>query len=823
MPHLEPSYLRYIYDGLEKGDLDPDNSAGLPEGLIGLYEEAFDESKPARQRQKLLNTFGLWALLKKEVSAQFVAEILNVPTQEIIDFIANYSNWFTSPESGKYQLYHERLKVYLLQKISENEIAILHDKLIKRLEQALAEQKEDEFEVYGLEFLGAHYKLECISKIETKLTLKTFKKFKKIQFSQITQNRQKLISGGLNWTKQNLYYLAELSIKLDKSQLYSIVDFLCKINYEQINILDEINFLTKDYRFEEAIKLVEELPTKEIEEIEIKIKHYFVLLFDALMLTDYKAQKSVIDSILLSIDENITVNTDEYRIEQIIPSKTILCVFLRLNLLEIDNNILINRCYEWFEEEAYLGSDRNKIFDSISDKTLDYLTKQLIDNIDFNIIDDKLIPNLSELNIIFSKNKKLIIEEIKFNLNEIDFFDTNNKLNEIISRGNKFESNSNILNINFHSSAQKFDWILKNCLTINSSEIRDLIDSIEDDFIKQKLISKLHQQNLINLEQIDWTYSIAPHETVCNLFNFDLEILKKIVLITKEDELIDICNLIIIFKFNENNNTELKSKYRKISEVIERNKKEYFDNNNNFKFDFLDYFLLIKLADSTIVTQIEKPLFEKYSNLICNNESSNILYYNGEFIDEFIPFLIFLSFINQSNYKILINYLLSELGKYEKYEHDELLYFFIDELNKYGRFDLALSLLENLKTINIKKQTLHNSFAKRIYFYSGLSNSVFKEYNITSKFNREHIILGWSGLKYASLSSVGTDLPGIAITEFNNVFFEENIVFALKNTKLLECISESVLLNEYINGTYLSFNNRGFILPRTLKRINNLN
>ena len=116
MNHIEPSYLRYIYDGLEKGYLHPDNAAALPEGLIGLYDEAFDESKPVRERQKLLEAFAIWAILKKEVSAQFVAEILDVPTQEITDFIANYSSWFTSPESGKYQLYHERLKVYLLQK-----------------------------------------------------------------------------------------------------------------------------------------------------------------------------------------------------------------------------------------------------------------------------------------------------------------------------------------------------------------------------------------------------------------------------------------------------------------------------------------------------------------------------------------------------------------------------------------------------------------------------------------------------------------------------------------------------------------------------------
>jgi hypothetical protein len=40
MPQLEPTYLRYIYDGLIKGSIHPENAAELPEGLIGLYEEA---------------------------------------------------------------------------------------------------------------------------------------------------------------------------------------------------------------------------------------------------------------------------------------------------------------------------------------------------------------------------------------------------------------------------------------------------------------------------------------------------------------------------------------------------------------------------------------------------------------------------------------------------------------------------------------------------------------------------------------------------------------------------------------------------------------
>jgi hypothetical protein len=41
---LEPAYLRYIYDGLVKGSIHPENAAELPEGIIGLYEEAFDDT-----------------------------------------------------------------------------------------------------------------------------------------------------------------------------------------------------------------------------------------------------------------------------------------------------------------------------------------------------------------------------------------------------------------------------------------------------------------------------------------------------------------------------------------------------------------------------------------------------------------------------------------------------------------------------------------------------------------------------------------------------------------------------------------------------------
>ena len=76
MPNLDPTYLRYIYDNLILGSIHPENASELPEGLIGLYEEAFEEHLPVMERQLLLKRFALFTLIKKEVSVAFVSEIL---------------------------------------------------------------------------------------------------------------------------------------------------------------------------------------------------------------------------------------------------------------------------------------------------------------------------------------------------------------------------------------------------------------------------------------------------------------------------------------------------------------------------------------------------------------------------------------------------------------------------------------------------------------------------------------------------------------------------------------------------------------------------
>jgi hypothetical protein len=97
MIQVEPTYLRYIHDGLVSGIIHPDNAAELPEGIIGLYENAFDDCTSVIERQKLLRRYAIWALLKKAMSAAFVADVLGETELQIQEFIYNNSAWFNSP------------------------------------------------------------------------------------------------------------------------------------------------------------------------------------------------------------------------------------------------------------------------------------------------------------------------------------------------------------------------------------------------------------------------------------------------------------------------------------------------------------------------------------------------------------------------------------------------------------------------------------------------------------------------------------------------------------------------------------------------------
>ena len=149
----DPTYLRYIVDGLESQSIQQENISALPHGLMGTYEKSLPAEHNIRQREKFLQFFSVWALLKKEVSACFVADLLNWKEQEVIDQVSVYSKWFNSPASGTYILYHERLKVFILSKVSTIEIQKLSSLIIRFLKK---DSQNKEINEYFIRFYVDH-------------------------------------------------------------------------------------------------------------------------------------------------------------------------------------------------------------------------------------------------------------------------------------------------------------------------------------------------------------------------------------------------------------------------------------------------------------------------------------------------------------------------------------------------------------------------------------------------------------------------------------------------------------------------------------------
>jgi hypothetical protein len=342
MSHLEPTYLRYIYDALVKGSIHPENSADLPDGLIGLYEEAFDERTSVTERQKLLQRFAIWALLKKEVSAQFVAEVLEEREEDIIDFISTYSAWFNSPESGKYQLYHERLKVYLLQKLSEGEVSALHEKLIARLERGIEEQKADEFEWYGLEFLMGHLGVSSMLNGDGK-------KLIELSYSQTHWQRQLKISKGYIWTKNGLKEAMSWASKYKDDEVIECGLQMVDLHHQEQNAAPKIVALVAEGDFDTALKRIEQFGGNDKEGLQRKFILYMLCLME-LTLLDSKVKpfrKEGIEKLMRHLNEKLPLDHSVLNWNNYFPSSLMFKVACCLQDIDVDYFLLFDRTSQW--------------------------------------------------------------------------------------------------------------------------------------------------------------------------------------------------------------------------------------------------------------------------------------------------------------------------------------------------------------------------------------------------------------------------------------------------------------------------------------------
>jgi hypothetical protein len=241
---IDPTYLRTIVDGLSSGALLKDNPSSLPQGLAGVYEDAIPQASQVNERKKFLEFFGVWALMKKEVSAEFVVSLLDGWSEEkVLAYIGRYSKWFNSPASGLYALYHERFRAFVLQKISGSQLLEINNRVIKSCNDALTRQLKDEWERYALEFLSAHLVMPSLENNNRGNELK------ELAYSTTYWNRQIEVSKGFDWSKRLLNDMMLWASKYDDDQVIECAFKKIQLNNYRLKVLDSNchSFLSGDY------------------------------------------------------------------------------------------------------------------------------------------------------------------------------------------------------------------------------------------------------------------------------------------------------------------------------------------------------------------------------------------------------------------------------------------------------------------------------------------------------------------------------------------------------------------------------------------------
>jgi hypothetical protein len=613
MSHLDPTYLRYIYDGLIKGSIHPENESELPEGLIGLYEESFEENIPMMHRQKLLQRFALFALLKKEVSISFVAEVLEESENDILEFINTYASWFNSPESGKYQLYHERLKVYLLQKLSEDEVSNLNKVIVSYLQSKLEETKPSESVIYCYEFISFHLFLLAYLKGESDLLAH-------FCLDNDFKSRQFEISHYYDWEEKLMSFGVEYFSIIEDSICHQLVFEKTKLQSKKKNI-DIILTLIRKGQIEIIYYFFQNTQeTDLLARVEVACLYIFVF-FEIFEKEDWGfVKKKEIGAKLLEIFlENFKWDRNERLLSEFIDvniSFRLHCYFEQFGLNF--NSIGVLSSYSKDDNFYMQMDDTLKFIDSKYTSEINLILKQrkkfnygFKDNNVSNLIDSGIEDRFNE-NIGESLKQKmanlsktqLIRDELAYSSDIIESFDelcsfikiTIKKID--INRAIKYNIIKKLKDIYIKNSNGLFSIkglqenlegkntleIIKNDLDNNKNDNKLLPEFIKDglvadEFIKMESISRYKLLKDLNV--------LSDDHIELKLFLLEISgFYKK----EKTNDLINLlCNLLI--EFHLNMNTELIDKYiHELICLIDVSKEESEEFENVFFIQLLDFF-----------------------------------------------------------------------------------------------------------------------------------------------------------------------------------------------------------------------------------------
>jgi hypothetical protein len=345
MNTLDPSYLRYIYDSILSEAVSPENESSLPDGLVGLYEENFPEAMPAAKRQQLLTIFAQWALLRKEVTVEFMAEITASPVDEIRELIGTYSSWFNSPETGKYMLFHERIRSYFLQKLSERELKVLNEALIARLQRAIVAEQKDEFEFYALQFLSDHLLTEAYAERGNELL--AFNK------NESNWNRQIKLSNQFKWTENSIKNSIRWTAKFQPEETVMGFLDLVELQYKEKNDAENIVALVANNEMYIALKRIDSFAGNDKEGLQRKFTLCMLCLMELTLLDskDKPFRKSAVEKLLRHLDDNIPANQyDLINWNDFFPSFLMFKLACEWAELGLDDGLVYKRTDKWDSE-----------------------------------------------------------------------------------------------------------------------------------------------------------------------------------------------------------------------------------------------------------------------------------------------------------------------------------------------------------------------------------------------------------------------------------------------------------------------------------------
>ena len=406
---IDPTYLRIINDGLYSGILHKDNASGLPMGLVGMYDEALPPSSNVNERKKFLDFFAVWALLKKEVSLAFLIPLLEGWSEEIIIYYINkYSKWFNSPQSGKYVLYHERLRAFILQKISKQQFNACNETIIIVSHDALSRRSGDEWENYALEYLSNHMLIPAIEKGDSS-------SLKSLGYDTTHWNRQVEISKGFEWSKRMLNNMMLWASKYDDEEVIECALNKVDLHHLEQNDAPRIVELVAQNDIETALQRIEAFGGYDNEGLRRNFVLYILCLMELTLLGSKEKpwRKDAIEKLLKHLDNKQDFPNVGYLNEFPFPSNTMLQIVCQLENLKCQYLILFKHHSLVFYDNWELGGvDINSAINVFQNVNKYKLEKKHIFRKENEIIRNIAIYCANNNNKL--ETAKQIIKKIKF-------------------------------------------------------------------------------------------------------------------------------------------------------------------------------------------------------------------------------------------------------------------------------------------------------------------------------------------------------------------------------------------------------------------------